>query len=65
MSDIFRKFESVDKFNWICGWIQMNSLMNSKPFVDELLMNSSESQWIHWGIRVNSWKNPSEFVEET
>ena len=41
--------ESVDKFNWICGWIQMNLSMNSNEFVyelkkivDELLMNSSE-----------------------
>ena len=45
MSDIFRKFVaiingSVYKFNWICRWIQMNSLMNlnecvnSNQFVD-------------------------------
>ena len=62
MSNILRKFvnifnESVDKVNWICGWIQMNSLKNfnefvnefkwshwshSKQFIDELLINSSE-----------------------
>ena len=40
MSDIFRKFvnilnESVDKFNWICGLIKMNSLMNFHEFIDE------------------------------
>ena len=39
MSDIFRKFvnilnESVDEFNWICGWIQMNSLMNFNEFAN-------------------------------
>ena len=46
--------ESVDKFNWICGWIQMNSLMIFNEFVDEFLL-------IHWGILVNSLRNSSEF----
>ena len=63
MSDIFRRFVkilngSVDKLNWIRGWIQMNSLMNFNDFVDEFL-------WIDWGILVNSLRNPSEFIEES
>ena len=60
--------ESVDKFNWIHGWIQMNSLMNSKQFFDELLMNSSEFvdefKWIHWWIQMNSLMNSEQFVDE-
>ena len=40
MSDIFRKFlnilnGSVDKFDWICGWIPMNSLLKFNEFVNE------------------------------
>ena len=51
MSDIFRKFvnilnKSVDKFNWICGWNQMNSLMNFNEFVDEF-------KWICLNLLMN------------
>ena len=63
MGDIFRKFvnilnESVDKFNWICGWIQMNLLMDSNEFIDEF-------KTISWWILVNSFRNPKEFMEES
>ena len=29
------EYESVDKFNWIGRWFQMNSLMNLNEFVNE------------------------------
>ena len=66
MSDILRKFvnilnESVDKFNWICEWIKMNSLMN-------LLMNSNEFvdefKWICWWILMYLLMNSNEFIDE-
>jgi len=62
MSEIFRKFvnilnESVDKFNWICGWIQMNSMMNFIEFVNEF-------KWICWQILMNSLMNSKQFVDE-
>ena len=46
MSNISGKFvnilnKSVDKFNWICGWNQMNSLMNFNEFVDEFKNDDS------------------------
>ena len=59
MGDIFRKFvnilnESVEKFNWICGWIQMNSLMNfsmnSNQFVDEF---KSICWWTQMNLLMN------------
>ena len=57
MSDIFRKFvnilnESVDKFNWICGWIQMNS----NQFIDEF-------KSICW-IQINLLMKSNQFVDE-
>ena len=62
MSNISGKFvnilnKSVDKFNWICGWNQMNSLMNFNEFVDEF-------KWIHWRNQMNSLMNFSEFIDE-
>ena len=62
MGDIFRKFvnilnESVDKFNWICGWIQMNSLMNSNQFIDEF-------KSICWWIQINLLMKSNQFVDE-
>ena len=47
--------------------------MNFNKFVDEFLMylfmNLNEfierSEWIYWGILVNSLRNPSEFIEES
>jgi len=62
MSDIFRKFvnilnKSVDKFNWICVWIQMNSLINSNQFVDEFKL-------ICWWNQINLLMNSNEFVDE-
>ena len=61
MGDVFRKFvnilnESVDKFNWICGWIQMNSLMNSNQFIDEF-------KSICW-IQINLLMKSNQFVDE-
>jgi len=64
MSDIFRKFVnilngSVDIFNWICGRIQTNSLMNFNEFVNEF-------KWICWWIQMNLFLliNFNEFIEE-
>ena len=62
MGDIFRKFvnilnEYVDKFIWICGWIQMNSLMNSNQFIDEF-------KSICWWIQINLLMKSNEFVDE-
>ena len=55
MGDVFRKFvnilnESVDKFNRICGWIQMNSLMNSNQFIDEF---KSICWWTQMNLLMN------------
>ena len=56
----------VDIFNWICGWIQMNSLMNFNEFVNEF---KSICWWIHWRIQMNSLMNllmnSSEFIKES
>ena len=67
MSDIFRKFvnilnKSVDKFNWICGWNQMNSLMNFNEFVNEF---KSICWWILMNLLMNSNGFVDEFVDES
>ena len=49
--------ESVEKFNWICGWIQMNSLMNFSEFFNEF-------KSICWWIQINLLMNSNEFVNE-
>ena len=70
MGDIFRKFvnilnESVEKFNWICGWIQMNSLMNFNDFVDDSIEFIDELSWFHRWIFMNWLRNSSELIEES
>ena len=49
--------ESVDKFNWICGWIQKNSLINFDEFVIEFKSTC-------WWIQMNLLMNSNEFVNE-